>query len=68
MTIYTPLLNEETDCWRPIEAEALSGNRYRILTERPDGEVWPFATGQIVMCEEKTFSIGKPGLVVVSVA
>ena len=56
MVIYIPLLNEGAPCWRPVEAEHVEGNQYRILTEQPEGERWPVATGDVVRCEPRRFS------------
>ena len=54
-TIYVALLKEGTDCWRPVQAESLGGELYRIVGERPDGEVWSFSVGDVVKCKERTF-------------
>lgn len=56
MIIYIPLVNEGTPCWRPVEAEHLDGNNYRIVTAKPDDEHWPVATGDVVCCEPRRFS------------
>lgn len=49
-TIYIYLLEEGTDVWRPCKAEHLGGERYRILDEAPEGEVWEFKNGTVVKC------------------
>jgi hypothetical protein len=54
-TIYVALMEEGTDCWRPVQAESLGGGLYRIVTERPDDEVWFFSVGDVVKCKERTF-------------
>jgi hypothetical protein len=56
VTIYVELLDECVACWRPVDAAALGADRYRLLTDRPDDEVWPFDTGDVVRCEIKTLS------------
>jgi hypothetical protein len=61
-TIYIELLEERTPCWRPIKAEHLGGELYRITGERPDDEVWPFVQGDIVKCRIRTFQEGGPQL------
>jgi hypothetical protein len=62
-TIYVELLEEGTDCWRPVESEHLGGDLYRITGEVPDDEVWAFGPGSIVKCRVQTFSEGRPALV-----
>jgi len=54
-TIYIYLLDEGTDVWRPVEAENLGNNRYRIISSNndPEDEKWEFQTGDIVSCERK---------------
>lgn len=60
-TIYVYLLNEGTDAWRPIEAEPLGDDRYRIISVNPDpeDEHWQFRTGDIVRCAERLLSGGQ---------
>lgn len=65
MVIYLPLLNEGTSCWRPVEAERVQEDSYRILGTKPEDEEWPVATGDIVRCELRRFSDGFEGLVVI---
>lgn len=65
MVIYLPLLNEATPCWRPVEAQQVEGNSYRISGIKPEDEDWPVATGDIVRCEPRRFSDGFEGLVVI---
>jgi hypothetical protein len=57
-TLYIKLRNEGTDVWRPVEAEAVGANRYRILSLAPEDEIWPAAQNEIVECELKTLSGG----------
>jgi hypothetical protein len=54
-TIYVYLLEEGTDVWRPVEAEVLARDRYRIISENinPKDEKWEFVTGDIVRCKRK---------------
>ena len=58
VTIYVRLIGEGTDVWRPVEAEHLGGNLFRILSENqnPDDETWEFSTGQAVRCKRHTFA------------
>jgi len=46
--IYMYLQDEGVDCWRPVIVEVLSENRFRIVTEQPDDEVWEFPPGSVV--------------------
>ena len=50
-TVYVELLDEGVREWRPVEAERLDDDRYRLVGERPDDEAWPFTTGDVVRCE-----------------
>jgi hypothetical protein len=59
-TIYVYLLEEGTDVWRPCRAEHLGGDRYRILDEAPDDEIWEFVTGDVVRCRLKKIGTGHP--------
>lgn len=60
-TIYVYLLDEGTDVWRPVEAEHLSEDRYRIITKNnaPEDEHWQFQTGAVVRCEKRSLSGGE---------
>lgn len=60
-TIYVELLGEGVDCWRPVEAEHLGANRYRITGEPPDGESWAFGTGSVVRCDSRGVAWGLDG-------
>ena len=55
-TVYVPLLNEGVDAWRPVQAEHVGGDVYRLTGQKPDGESWPFAVGDLVRCKERTLS------------
>lgn len=61
-TIYVELLDEGTDCWRPVSAERLSVGVYRIVGTKPEDEIWRFQPGDVVRCKERQFSEGS-GLV-----
>jgi hypothetical protein len=54
--IYVALLNEDVDVWRPVEAEHLSGDLYRVTGQAPEDETWPFASGDVVRCEIRMLS------------
>jgi hypothetical protein len=51
--IFVRLLDENVDVWRPVHAEHISGNRYRIADQPYDRhvEAWQFEPGQTVHCE-----------------
>lgn len=54
-TIYVLLLDEGTEAWRPVLAERLGGEFYRIQSRAPSDEVWQFQTGQTVRCISRRF-------------
>jgi hypothetical protein len=57
-TIYVYLLDEGVDVLRPVEAEKLGENRYRIISTNKDidTENWQFKTGEVVIGEMKYLS------------
>jgi hypothetical protein len=57
-TVYLELLEEGTQCWRPVNSESLGGDLYRIISEKPEDEVWPFNTGDTVRCRPQHFQQG----------
>lgn len=57
-TIYVALLGEGTDCWRPVPAVRLSSGVYRIVSTKPEGEIWQFQPGDVVRCKEQQFCEG----------
>jgi hypothetical protein len=59
--IYIALLDEGVDVWRPVQAERLSGNTYRILSQPYDREIesWQFEPGDVVLCEIVESSDGR---------
>lgn len=55
--IFVMLLDEGVDVWRPVRAEHLQGDEYRILDQpRGDGETWQFLPGSRVICERRELS------------
>jgi hypothetical protein len=55
VTIMVPLLGENADGWRPVEAEVLPGDEYLIVSRNTDGdERLAYNIGQIVRCETRT--------------
>jgi hypothetical protein len=63
--IYVLLLNESTQVWRPVEALKLGKNLFQIISPNPEPDIekWQFIKGDKVLCDKKTFSDGKTGLV-----
>lgn len=59
--IYVSLLGEGVDVWRPVQAEQLSGNVYRIVDQTYDREIeaWEFEPGDSVVCEQIESSDGR---------
>lgn len=51
--IYVPLLDEGVRAWRPVQAEHLHDNIYRIAKQPYDRviESWQFEPGETVLCE-----------------
>ena len=63
-TIFVSLVGEGTDVWRPVAAERIHDDVYRITGSAADTtETWQFIAGDIVRCREHTFSGGESGLV-----
>jgi hypothetical protein len=58
--IFMPLLDEGVDVWRPVRAQPVSGDVYRIIGEAPDpeDEQWQFLPGTLVRCREQMLSGG----------
>jgi len=51
--IYVERLDEGVDVWRPVQAELLSDNTYRILNQHYDRSIerWQFGPGDVVLWE-----------------
>jgi hypothetical protein len=63
-TIYIYLQNEGTDVWRPVSAERVSSEIFRVTGTPPDDtETWQFSTGDTVRCREQIFASGERHLV-----
>lgn len=54
LTVYVALLKDGTEVWRPVHAEHLGDDCYRLIEGAPDGEMWQFTIGDIVQCKERT--------------
>jgi len=51
--IFVRLIDELVDVWRPVRAERLDDDRYRIVEQQydRDTERWQFEPGDRVVCE-----------------
>lgn len=62
--IYIALVDEGTDVWRPVSADLVDENVYRIVGSPPDGtETWQFMPGDTVRCKHQAFAGGERRLV-----
>ncbi|TPK92595.1 hypothetical protein FJ548_01630 [Mesorhizobium sp. B2-4-17] len=67
-TIYMPLLNEGTTVWRPVVAEKLSQDTFRVTGPMPDDEEWAFAPDAVVTVAPQRFADGRSGFVAVAIS
>jgi hypothetical protein len=60
-TVYVSLLDEGVKVWRPVSAEHIRVDVYRIVGEPrdPKDEKWQFLPGQRVRCRLQQLSEGK---------
>ncbi len=65
-TIYMPLLNEGTTVWRPVAAERLNRDTFRVAGPMPDDEGGAFAPGSVVTVAPQLFADGQSGIVAVA--
>jgi hypothetical protein len=51
--IFVSLLDEAVDVWRPVQAELLYEDVYRIVEQPYDRQVesWQFQPGDLVVCD-----------------
>lgn len=51
--IFVSLVDDGVDVWRPVRAEHLHGDVYRIVDQPYDREIetWEFEPGEEVICE-----------------
>jgi hypothetical protein len=61
--IFVKLLAEGTECWKPIDANAIGDGVFEVLGIVAAGEAWDFAPGARVRCKPKKFADGSTGLV-----
>ena len=67
-TVYVRLLDEGTPVWRPVLAEPVGSNCYRLRGPKPEHESWEFAPGEVVRCEHRLFQAGETALSAVAKA
>lgn len=65
--IYTKLLGEKMEVWRPVEAVKMGNDSYKIISPNPEPKIekWEFSKGDLVQCENKIFSNGDKGVIAV---
>ena len=70
ITIFVALLEEGTAVWRPVQAEALGKDLFRIVSRNPDpeDEHWEFSSGEIVRCVRKALHGERAAVHLVAVA
>ena len=64
--IFVKLLDEGTDCWRPVNVNPIGDGVYELLGIVPSGETWEFAPGTHVRCQQKRFANGSIGLIAIN--
>jgi len=58
-TVYVYQLDEGAHVWRPVRAEPLGGDQYRLASDpAPDDEVWEHAPGSVVTAKPRQLSGG----------
>ena len=59
--IHVAILDEAVDVWRPVRAERIRGNTYRIINQPYDRsvEAWQFEPGDLVVCDMIESSDGR---------
>jgi hypothetical protein len=66
--VYVAILDEGTAVWRPVAAERVSGDVFRLTGPVPEGEQWEFQPGELVRCDMRAFSGGERALAAVALA
>jgi hypothetical protein len=57
-TIYVKILNEGTTVWRPVKAEKILNNVFKIIDFPEHGEKWEFSPNTKVICALQEKSVG----------
>jgi hypothetical protein len=55
-TIYVWLPEEGADVWRPVTAQPVRDDLYRLIDAPPEGEVWEFKQSDTVRCRCRQLS------------
>jgi hypothetical protein len=63
-----PLIDEGTQCWRPVRAVQIGSDIFEVAEQIPEDESWAFAPFSRVRCRDKVFADGQTGLVVFAYA
>lgn len=63
--IFVALRGEAVDVWRPVQAQRVDDQSWRVLGQVPADEAWEFQPGDLVRLEPRTFSGGNVRLVAV---
>ena len=63
-----PLIDEGTECWRPVRAVQIGTDMFEVADTIPEDETWAFAPFSRVRCRDKVFADGQVGLVVFAYA
>jgi hypothetical protein len=58
-TIHVNMIGQGISILRPVRAEHLTRDIYRIVEPVPEGERWKYETGQAVRCRKQKLSSGK---------
>src|SRR6185312_7732415 len=58
-TIHVNMIGQGISILRPVQAEHLTRDIYRIVEAVPEGERWKYETGQAVRCRKQKLSSGK---------
>ena len=59
--VYMPLIGTDEPSWRPVLAEPIDGNTFRIARHQPydrEAEEWAFPPGSIVRCRNQKMTDG----------
>jgi hypothetical protein len=67
-TIYMRLLNDGTTAWRPVAAERLNHDTFRVIGPMSNDEEWAFAPGSVVTVAPQLFADGQSGIVAVALS
>ena len=57
--IYMPLIDEGTECWRPVRANLIDSDIFQVVDDIPRGESWAFAPFSRVRCRDKVLADGR---------